>query len=95
MRRVVITGMGIVSPIGNTPDEVEASLRAGKSGITFSETYAENGFRSQIHGVPDIVRQSPTATLTSVVVPATRSRQKTLRLAFEVSSVTRSPLSEV
>jgi 3-oxoacyl-[acyl-carrier-protein] synthase-1 len=55
MRRVVITGMGIVSPIGNSPDEVEASLRAGKSGITFSETYAENGFRSQIHGVPDIV----------------------------------------
>ena len=55
MRRVVITGMGIVSPIGNTPDEVEASLRAGRSGIAFSETYAEHGFRSQVHGVPDIV----------------------------------------
>ncbi len=55
MRRVVITGIGIVSPIGNTAAEVEASLRAGKSGITFSETYAENGFRSQVHGVPDIV----------------------------------------
>ncbi|MDJ0857943.1 MAG: beta-ketoacyl-ACP synthase I [Dinoroseobacter sp.] len=54
MRRVVITGMGIVSPIGNNVTEVEASLRAGKSGITFSEIYAENGFRSQIHGVPDI-----------------------------------------
>lgn len=54
MRRVVITGMGIVSPIGNTVSEVEASLRAGRSGITFAETYAENGFRSQIHGVPDI-----------------------------------------
>ncbi len=54
MRRVVITGMGIVSPIGNTVSEVEASLRSGRSGITFSETYAENGFRSQIHGVPDI-----------------------------------------
>ncbi|WP_092780584.1 beta-ketoacyl-ACP synthase I [Jannaschia pohangensis] len=55
MRRVVVTGIGIVSPIGNTPDEVEASLRAGKSGITFSESYAEHGFRSQVHGVPDIV----------------------------------------
>ncbi|MEM9395532.1 MAG: beta-ketoacyl-ACP synthase I [Pseudomonadota bacterium] len=54
MRRVVITGMGIVSPIGNSVSEVEASLRAGRSGITFSETYAENGFRSQVHGVPDI-----------------------------------------
>lgn len=55
MRRVVITGIGIVSPIGNTAAEVEASLRAGRSGITFSETYAENGFRSQVHGVPNIV----------------------------------------
>lgn len=55
LRRVVVTGIGIVSPIGNTPDEVETSLRAGKSGITFSETYAEHGFRSQVHGVPDIV----------------------------------------
>jgi 3-oxoacyl-[acyl-carrier-protein] synthase I len=55
LRRVVVTGIGIVSPIGSTPDEVEASLRAGKSGITFSESYAEHGFRSQIHGVPDIV----------------------------------------
>jgi 3-oxoacyl-[acyl-carrier-protein] synthase-1 len=55
MRRVVITGIGIVSPIGNTPAEVEASLRAGKSGITFAEKYAEHGFRSQVHGVPKIV----------------------------------------
>jgi len=54
MRRVVITGMGIVSPIGNNVTEVEAALRAGRSGITFSEDYAENGFRSQIHGVPKI-----------------------------------------
>ncbi|WP_298436874.1 beta-ketoacyl-ACP synthase I [uncultured Jannaschia sp.] len=55
MRRVVVTGIGIVSPIGNTPDEVEASLRAGRSGITFAEKYAEHGFRSQVHGMPDIV----------------------------------------
>jgi len=55
MRRVVITGMGIVSAIGNDVAEVEASLRAGRSGISFSESYAENGFRSQVHGVPQIV----------------------------------------
>jgi len=54
MRRVVITGMGIVSPIGNTPAEVEASLRAGKSGIIASPEYAEHGFRSQVHGMPQI-----------------------------------------
>ncbi|MCB6178299.1 beta-ketoacyl-ACP synthase I [Rhodobacter sp. Har01] len=55
MRRVVITGLGIVSPIGNSVAEVEASLRAGKSGIVFAPDYAERGFRSQIHGQPQIV----------------------------------------
>jgi 3-oxoacyl-[acyl-carrier-protein] synthase-1 len=55
MRRVVITGLGIVSPIGNNAAEVTASLRAGRSGITFAEDYAANGFRCQVHGRPDIV----------------------------------------
>ncbi len=55
MRRVVVTGMGIVSSIGNTLDAVEAALRAGKSGITFAPDYAEHGFRCQVHGAPDIV----------------------------------------
>ncbi|MGI1663016.1 beta-ketoacyl-ACP synthase I [Palleronia sp. KMU-117] len=55
MRRVVITGIGIISPIGNSAAEVDASLRAGRSGITFAPEYAENGFRSQVHGRPDIV----------------------------------------
>ena len=55
MRRVVITGLGIVSSIGNTATEVEASLRAGKSGIVFAPDYAEHGFRSRIHGQPNIV----------------------------------------
>lgn len=54
MRRVVVTGMGVVSPIGNTLAEVEASLRAGRSGIVFAPDYAERGFRSQIHGQPQI-----------------------------------------
>lgn len=53
MRRVVITGMGIVSSIGNTTQEVVASLREGKSGITRAEKYAELGFRCHVHGDPD------------------------------------------
>ncbi len=55
MRRVVITGMGIVSSIGNNVAEVEASLRAGKSGIVFAPDYAEHGFRCRVHGAPQIV----------------------------------------
>ncbi len=55
MRRVVITGIGIVSPIGNSAAEVEASLRAGKSGVVFAEDYAEQGFRSRVKGQPQIV----------------------------------------
>ena len=53
MRRVVISGMGIVSCIGNSPDEVTASLRAAKSGIVRADKYAELGFRSQVHGQPN------------------------------------------
>ncbi len=54
MRRVVITGLGIVSSIGINADEVTSSLQKGKSGISFAPDYAEHGFRSQIHGMPDI-----------------------------------------
>jgi 3-oxoacyl-[acyl-carrier-protein] synthase-1 len=54
MRRVVITGIGIVSCIGNNQEEVLESLKAGKSGIKFNEEYAEKGFRSQISGKPDL-----------------------------------------
>lgn len=54
MRRVVITGIGIVSCLGNDPDSVSASLRAGRSGIRAMPEYAELGFRSQVAGQPDI-----------------------------------------
>lgn len=54
MRRVVVTGMGIVSSIGNTADEVAQSLREAKSGISFSEDFAEHGFRSQVWGAPTL-----------------------------------------
>ena len=50
MRRVVVTGLGIVSPIGNNAEEVTAALKAGKSGIEASPEMAEHGFRSQIAG---------------------------------------------
>lgn len=53
-RRVVVTGMGIISCIGNSLSEVLESLKAGKSGITFSEDYAAKGFRSQVFGLPKI-----------------------------------------
>ncbi|MFT7041138.1 MAG: 3-oxoacyl-[acyl-carrier-protein] synthase-1 [Paracoccaceae bacterium] len=54
MRRVVITGLGIVSSIGNSATDVLASLKGGISGISFAEDYAEHGFRSRIHGMPKI-----------------------------------------
>ncbi len=54
MRRVVVTGMGIVSSIGNNSQEVLASLREAKSGIVRAEKYAELGFRCQVHGAPNI-----------------------------------------
>lgn len=54
MRRVVVTGMGIVSPIGNSVAEVMDSLRKGKSGIVHSDEYAEMGFRSHVQGAPKI-----------------------------------------
>ncbi|MCE8516663.1 beta-ketoacyl-ACP synthase I [Ruegeria pomeroyi] len=50
MRRVVVTGLGIVSSIGNNAEEVTASLKAGRSGIVASEEMAEHGFRSRIAG---------------------------------------------
>ncbi len=52
MRRVVVTGMGIVSSIGNDTQAVTASLREAKSGIVRADAYAELGFRCQVHGIP-------------------------------------------
>ena len=54
MKRVVITGMGIVSSIGNNTQEVLASLHEAKSGITRAAKYAEMGFRSQVQGAPTL-----------------------------------------
>jgi 3-oxoacyl-[acyl-carrier-protein] synthase-1 len=54
MRRVVVTGMGIVSSIGNNTQEVLASLREARSGIVKADKYAELGFRCQVHGAPTL-----------------------------------------
>src|SRR5215213_10131792 len=54
MRRVVITGIGIVSSIGNNSQEVLASLREAKSGIVKADDYARLGFRCQVHGAPTL-----------------------------------------
>lgn len=54
MRRVVVTGMGIVSSIGNNTQEVLASLREAKSGISRAEDYAKLGFRCQVQGAPTL-----------------------------------------
>ena len=54
MRRVVVTGMGIVSCLGNSKESVTDALREGKSGISFIPEYAERGFRSHVAGRPQI-----------------------------------------
>ena len=54
MRRVVVTGLGIVSSIGNNADEVTASLRDARSGISFSQDFADHGFKCQVWGAPNI-----------------------------------------
>ena len=54
MKRVVVTGMGIVSSIGNTTQEVLASLHEAKSGVVRADRYAELGFRCHVHGQPTL-----------------------------------------
>ncbi|GLS37566.1 beta-ketoacyl-[acyl-carrier-protein] synthase I [Mesorhizobium tianshanense] len=54
MRRVVVTGLGIVSSIGNNANEVQASLHDAKSGISFSDSFAEHGFRCHVWGAPTL-----------------------------------------
>ncbi len=54
LRRVVVTGIGIVSCIGNNKQEVLSALKGGKSGISFAQEYKDMGFRSHVHGKPDI-----------------------------------------
>ena len=59
MRRVVITGFGIVSCLGNDPDSVTQALLAGRSGVRHQPEYAELGLRSQVAAVPDVSGEAP------------------------------------
>ena len=54
MRRVVITGLGVVSCLGNNQKEVHQSLLNSKSGISYSEEYKEHNLKSHVHGKPNI-----------------------------------------
>ena len=54
MRRVVITGLGVVSCLGNNQNEVYQSLLNSKSGISFAEEYKEHNLKSHVHGKPNI-----------------------------------------
>ena len=54
MRRVVITGLGIVSCLGNNQAEVHQSLVNSKSGISYAEEYKEHNLKSHVHGKPNI-----------------------------------------
>jgi len=54
MRRVAVTGMGVVSSIGNNTNEVLAALREARSGVIAAPEYAELGFRCQVHAPPQI-----------------------------------------
>src|SRR5713226_4217334 len=77
MRRVVVTGMGIISSIGNTTQEVLASLREAKSGITRADKHAELGFRSQVHGAPTLEQSDIVSERTGIIMgsggPSTRT----------------------
>ena len=59
MRRVVVTGLGVISSLGNDLDAVAASLREGRSGIRPVAEYAEQGLRSQVAGIPDLSNEPP------------------------------------
>ena len=58
MRRVVITGLGIISCLGNNQEEVHQSLLNSKSGISYAEEYKEHNLKSHIHGKPNIKLES-------------------------------------
>ena len=82
MKRVVVTGMGIVSSIGNNTQEVLASLREAKSGIVRADKYAELGFRCQVHA-PSVVdwealidRRAERRRLHSVGAPLRQRRRE-------------------
>jgi len=69
LKRAVVTGMGIVSCLGNTLEDVTKSLKECEPGITFAEEFAELGIRSQVHGKPNLTDEEMTA-----LIPKTANR---------------------
>ncbi len=94
MRRVVVTGLGVVSPIGNSAEEVDAALRAGRSGIEASEEMAEYGFRSRVAGTLkiDLKEQIDKRTL-RFMGPGAGYAYLSMKQAIEDSGLTEAEIS--
>ena len=76
MRRVVVTGLGVIAPNGNGVGEFESALRKGRSGIRFQQVMADYNFASQVAGVPEGVDELAEATFSEEMLLAMNSRQR-------------------
>ena len=77
MRRVVISGLGVVSCLGNSQDTVLDSLRAGRSGITFNDSFAEMGLRSNVSGQVDIDLRPEVSRINQEIVEVMKNESGT------------------
>ncbi len=93
MRRVVITGMGIVSCLGNTTEAVLTSLKTGKSGIRFNETYRDHGFRSQVSGSVDVDTSTIDRKLKRFMGQSAMYSYLSMQQAVEASGLTEEMIS--
>ena len=85
MKRVVVTGIGVVSCLGNNQDEVYKSLLNAKSGITFSEEYKEYNLKSHVHGKPNIKLEDHVEVVNSMIRVTHRPKKRpsvALMMAF-------------
>lgn len=93
MRRVVITGMGIVSCLGNSTEAVLTSLKTGKSGIRFNEAYRDNGFRSQVSGSVDVDTSTIDRKLKRFMGQSAMYSYLSMQQAVEASGLTEEMIS--
>ncbi len=95
MKRVVITGLGIISCLGNTADSVLNSLRNGTSGIRFKEEYKEIGMRSHVAGFPDInLKESIDRKVLRFMGPAAAYTYLSMEQAIEDAGLSREDISD-
>ena len=95
MRRVVITGMGIVSSLGNNQQEVEQTLREGRSGIEFSPEARDNGLRSQVCGIPNITpKEHIDRKLYRFMCPASAYTYLAMQEAIEQAGLSRAHIQD-